>query len=96
MLNGGVLDGNRVLKPRPVRLMGENAIGDLVFNPLRTAMPAFSNDCDPWPDQPKKWGPVVPDQHADDARGPQLRAACHGRVWRTHTSGSIRRAMSVA
>jgi methyl acetate hydrolase len=56
MLNGGALDGNRVLKAETVRLMGENAIGDLVFNPLRTAMPAFSNDCDPWPDQPKKWG----------------------------------------
>jgi len=56
MLNGGTLDGNRVLKADTVKLMGKNAIGDLVFNPLRTAMPALSNDCDPWPDQPKKWG----------------------------------------
>jgi CubicO group peptidase (beta-lactamase class C family) len=56
MLNGGTLDGNRVLKAETVRLMGENAIGDLVFNPLRSVMPSSSHDCDPWPDQPRKWG----------------------------------------
>jgi CubicO group peptidase (beta-lactamase class C family) len=56
LLNGGALDGSRVLESETVKLMGENAIGDLVFNPLRSAIPAVSNDFDPWPDQDKKWG----------------------------------------
>jgi methyl acetate hydrolase len=56
LLNGGALDGARVLGPETVRLMGENHIGDLNFNPLRTTLPASSNDFDPWPDQDKKWG----------------------------------------
>jgi methyl acetate hydrolase len=56
LLNGGTLDGARVLRPQTVRQMGENHIGDLSFNPLRTTLPASSNDFDPWPDQDKTWG----------------------------------------
>jgi len=56
LLNGGALDDARVLRPETVRLMGENHIGDLVFSPLRTTLPASSNDFDPWPGQPAKWG----------------------------------------
>jgi methyl acetate hydrolase len=56
LLNGGTLDGNRVLRPQTVRLMGENHIGDLDFNPLRSVLPASSNDFDPWPGEPAKWG----------------------------------------
>jgi methyl acetate hydrolase len=56
LLNGGALDVVRVLKPETVRLMGENHIDELVFNPLRSVLPAASNDFNPWPDQPAKWG----------------------------------------
>jgi CubicO group peptidase (beta-lactamase class C family) len=56
LLNGGALDGIRVLKPETVALMGENHIGDLVMSRLPTFMPAVSNDFDPWPEQDKKWG----------------------------------------
>jgi CubicO group peptidase (beta-lactamase class C family) len=56
LLNGGALDGNRVLKPETVALMGENHIGGLVMNKVTTFMPAVSNDFDPWPEQDKKWG----------------------------------------
>jgi methyl acetate hydrolase len=56
LLNGGTLDGNRVLAPETVRLMGENHIGDLDFSPLRTTHPASSSDFDPWPGEPAKWG----------------------------------------
>jgi methyl acetate hydrolase len=56
LLNGGTLDGNRVLASETVRLMGENHIGDLAFTPLRSVLPAFSNDFDPWPGEPAKWG----------------------------------------
>jgi methyl acetate hydrolase len=56
LLNGGTLDGNRVLKAETVRLMGENHIGDLNVGKMTTAIPEASNDFDPWPDQDKKWG----------------------------------------
>jgi CubicO group peptidase (beta-lactamase class C family) len=56
LLNGGTLDGNRVLAAETVRLMGENHIGDLTVGKMTTAIPEASNDFDPWPDQDKKWG----------------------------------------
>jgi CubicO group peptidase (beta-lactamase class C family) len=56
LLSGGALDGNRVLEPETVRLMGENHIGALNITKMTTAAPEASNDFDPWPDQDKKWG----------------------------------------
>lgn len=56
LLNGGTLDGNRVLKPETVRLMGENHIGALNVLPMKSAMPDLSNDVDLYPEQDKKWG----------------------------------------
>ena len=54
-LNNGTAHGRQVLKPETVRLMAENAIGDLRVQPLRTAMPASSNDAEFFPGMPKKW-----------------------------------------
>ena len=56
LLNGGTLDGNRVLKPETVRLMGENHIGEINVGKLATAMPDLSNDVELYPEQDKKWG----------------------------------------
>lgn len=56
LLNGGTLDGNRVLKAETISLMGENHIGDINVEPMRTTMPAVSSDFEPWPEQDKKWG----------------------------------------
>ena len=56
LLGGGGLDGNRVLKPETVRLMGENHIGELNVGPMQSAMLEFSNHLDLFPDQDKKWG----------------------------------------
>ena len=56
LLNGGSLDGVQVLRPETVAEMGRNQIGALDFRPLRSAMPAMSNDCDPFPGMPCKWG----------------------------------------
>ena len=56
LLNGGALDGNRVLRTETVRLMAQNHIGELNMTKLTTALPEASNDFDPWPDQDKKWG----------------------------------------
>jgi methyl acetate hydrolase len=56
LLNGGDLNGNRVLKPETVKLMGENHIGALNVLPLKTAAPDLSNDVELYPEQDKKWG----------------------------------------
>ena len=56
MLNGGTLDGVRVLKPETVRLMGESHIGDLDVQVLRSVRPMSSCDAEFWPGMKKKWG----------------------------------------
>jgi CubicO group peptidase (beta-lactamase class C family) len=56
-LNGGrAADGRQVLKPETVRQMGQNAIGDLRVQPLKTVAPASSNDVEFFPGMVKKWG----------------------------------------
>ena len=49
-------DGSQILQPETVRLMAENAIGDLNVQPLKTAVPASSNDAEFFPGMVKKWG----------------------------------------
>ncbi|MBV8575910.1 MAG: beta-lactamase family protein [Acetobacteraceae bacterium] len=56
LLAGGALSGERILRPETVALMGENHIGDLLVQPLRTAMPDLSNDVELFPGMAKKWG----------------------------------------
>ena len=56
LLNGGTLDGARILRPDTVALMGQNHIGDLNVTTLPSAMPALSNDVELYPEQEKKWG----------------------------------------
>jgi CubicO group peptidase (beta-lactamase class C family) len=56
LLNGGTLGGNRVLKAETVKMMGENHIGDLNVQPLKTAIPDASNDVHLYPEQATKWG----------------------------------------
>jgi CubicO group peptidase (beta-lactamase class C family) len=55
-LNQGRADGGQVLKPETAALMGQNAIGDLNVRPLKTAVPASSNDAEFFPRMVKKWG----------------------------------------
>ncbi|WP_428312789.1 serine hydrolase domain-containing protein [Hydrocarboniphaga sp.] len=56
ILNGGILDGNRILAPTTVELMGMNHIGALSVPAMKTAMPTLSNDCDLHPGIDLKWG----------------------------------------
>jgi len=56
MLNGGVLEGTRVLSAETVAQMSTNQMGDLRVEPLRTAAPQFSNDAEFFPGDPKSWG----------------------------------------
>ena len=55
LLNGGVLDGARILKAETVTLMGQNAIGDVKVPALKSAMPN-SEDFTFIADGRDKWG----------------------------------------
>jgi methyl acetate hydrolase len=55
-LNQGRADGRQVLRPETVRLMSQNAMGDLTVRRLETAVPAYSNDAEFFPGMVKKWG----------------------------------------
>ena len=56
LMNGGELDGNRVLLPETVASMSRNQMGDLEVRPLPTQMPLLSNPVDLFPSMVKKWG----------------------------------------
>lgn len=56
ILNKGRGNGQQVLKPETVALMGQNHIGELQMTKLTTAAAPYSNDVDLFPDIVKKWG----------------------------------------
>jgi methyl acetate hydrolase len=56
ILNNGRGNGNQVLKPETVALMGQNHIGELNVTPMNSAIAASTNDVDFYPDMEKKWG----------------------------------------
>lgn len=56
ILNKGRGNGNQVLKPETVALMGQNHIGDLTISKMTTVAPMYTNDVDLFPDIVKKWG----------------------------------------
>jgi CubicO group peptidase (beta-lactamase class C family) len=56
LMNGGDLDGARILKAETVALMGENHMGALEVQKLSTCDPQLSNDVDLMPGIVKKWG----------------------------------------
>jgi methyl acetate hydrolase len=56
ILNKGRGNGNQLLKPETVALMGQNHIGDLTMGKMTTAIGWATNDVDLYPDIVKKWG----------------------------------------
>jgi methyl acetate hydrolase len=56
ILNKGRGNGNQLLKPETVASMGQNQIGELNMTRMISALPAFTNDVDLYPDMEKKWG----------------------------------------
>ena len=56
ILNGGALEGKRVLRAETVREMARNQIGALRVAPMKTALPAMSNDAEFFPGLAKSWG----------------------------------------
>jgi len=55
-LNQGRVNGRQILRPETVRLMSQNAIGELEVRLLETAVPAYSNNAEFFPGIRKKWG----------------------------------------
>ena len=56
LLEGGTLDGVRVLKPETVKLMTHNAIGKLDVPMVHSNNPALALEVETFPGQVKKWG----------------------------------------
>ncbi|HVJ42389.1 MAG TPA: serine hydrolase domain-containing protein [Dongiaceae bacterium] len=56
LLNGGSLNGNRILRAETVKTMMTNQIGDLDVRLMPTAQPVYSNSFDQFPAQRHKWG----------------------------------------
>src|ERR1700710_2094790 len=56
ILNKGRGNGNQVLKPETVALMGQNHIGELNMTKMNSAVALATNDVDLYPDMAKKWG----------------------------------------
>jgi len=72
-LNEGRADGRQVLRPETVRLMSQNAIGDLDVRLLASVVPAYSNDAEFFPGMVKKWGPRLYDLDRNSPRRAQPR-----------------------
>jgi methyl acetate hydrolase len=56
ILNNGKGNGNQLLKPETVALMGQNHIGELTMTKMVSAVAFATNDVDLYPDMAKKWG----------------------------------------
>jgi CubicO group peptidase (beta-lactamase class C family) len=56
LLHEGSLNGEQIIKPDTVALMGENHIGALPAGILKTNNPPLTNDVDFFPGQPVRWG----------------------------------------
>jgi methyl acetate hydrolase len=56
LLNEGTFKDVRILQSETVKEMGINQIGDLNVLPMKTAIPAVTNDVDLFPGMVKKWG----------------------------------------
>jgi methyl acetate hydrolase len=56
LLHQGRFNGDQLLRPETVALMGRNQIGEINAGILKTAVPQRSNDVDFFPGIPCKWG----------------------------------------
>ena len=56
LLNGGNLEGARILAPETIAEMNRNQIADLPAGIMKSCNPAISNDVDFFPGAPLRWG----------------------------------------
>ena len=75
ILNGGTLDGARILSADTVALMGRNQIGDVGVRALKTAQPDRSMDFTFVNDGKDKWGLGIPHHDRVRCRASGRRAA---------------------
>ena len=96
ILNKGRGNGNQLLKPETVALMGQNHIGDLTIGKMTTMAPMYTNDVDLYPGYRQEMGALFPDQPPPRRPKAAAPAASPGLVSPTPISGSIRPATSPA
>jgi CubicO group peptidase (beta-lactamase class C family) len=72
LLNGGSLNGQRILRPETVALMAQNHIGELDVRPMKSAIPGASNDVELYPGMVKKWGLgfLITTERTEEGRSP--------------------------
>jgi hypothetical protein len=56
LLHKGRFNGAQLLRPETVALMAQNQIGDINAGVWKTTNPQLTNDLDPFPGIPCKWG----------------------------------------
>ncbi len=96
ILNKGKGNGNQLLKPETVAMMGQNHIGDLTMGKIDDGGRVGNQRCRSLSRHGEEMGAELPDQHRQDAGRPQPRQPRLGAALPTPISGSIRRATSVA
>ena len=79
ILNKGRGNGNQLLKPETVALMGQNHIGDLTIGKIPTMAPDVHQRCRSLSRHRQEVGTLLPDQHRQDGGRPQRRQPCLGR-----------------
>ena len=80
ILNKGKGNGNQVLKPETVAMMGQNHIGDLTMTKMTTAVADRHQRCRSLSGHGEEMGAQLPDQHRQDAGRPQPRQPRLGRA----------------
>ena len=79
ILNKGRGNGNQLLKPETVALMGQNHIGDLTIGKMNDDGAHVHQRCRSLSGYRQEVGALVPDQHRQDAGRPQRRQPRLGR-----------------
>ena len=79
MLNKGRGNGNQVLKPETVALMGQNHIGDLNMTKMNSAVAVRDQRCRSLSRHGQEMGPQLHDQHRQNPGRPQPRQPRLGR-----------------
>ncbi|MBL6458048.1 beta-lactamase family protein [Belnapia sp. T6] len=55
VLNGGTLDGARILSPETAAALGQNQMGTLLVQRMESCIPGASHHAEFFPGQPKRW-----------------------------------------
>jgi methyl acetate hydrolase len=92
ILNGGSLDGIRILRPETVAAMSENHLGAPFVTGVHATDPAWANDIEFLPGVEKKWGTIgmISCTRTSNGRNPGSSfwaGVCNTYFWIDHTAG---------